>query len=178
MMDGLRTIVTAGSLALVGLLCCAFFVTLRNSESRNLALAFSALFGATLAFVVQTYFELRRTTEVWTASTELTIDRQRKTIRQWRYPFEAVDRMFNDIRATEWLLSVNPHALDADSAMLCRDLTLHDTLSLFAYHSASWNMQTAAYKGSIGTMLMFAPREGPATLVSTEDFPKQLESAG
>src|SRR6267143_275154 len=108
-MDGLRTIMVVGSVTRMALLSCAFFVTLRNSESRNLALAFSALFGATLAFVVQTYFELRRTTEVWTASTEVTIDRQQKTIRQWRYPFDAVDRMFNDIQAIRWLLNVNPH---------------------------------------------------------------------
>jgi hypothetical protein len=86
--------------------------------------------------------------------------------------------MFNDIQAIKWLLTRSPHALDGDRATLCRDLTVHDTLSFLSYYSAGWNMQTATYKGAIGTMLMFAPGEGLATIMHMEDWAQKLESAG
>jgi hypothetical protein len=157
-MDIVKAVLVLGSAALTLSVLCAGYLAFTNSESRNLALAFSALVGGTTAFVVQTYFELRHSKEERIVTTEITIDRAEKRV--WRFMYDrtaahAIRRQVADDRAGIWLAANSPIAFQVDNtARLSRDVVLFEVASLLCDPSTDWKFRPVVYSGGANITLI------------------------
>src|SRR6266481_3630400 len=75
-------------LALLGLgvgLTAAILLAWSSPASKTIAIATATLFGAAVLFLLQLAFELRASEESDFVSVELTVNRAKPVLRQWRY---------------------------------------------------------------------------------------------
>ena len=94
-------------------LAAAIALAWSSPASKTLAISAATLLGAAVLFTLQLVFELRPTEDVDFLSVELTIDRGKPLIRQWRYSPENVSaRLEYEHQVSGWLATNRPAAFD------------------------------------------------------------------
>ena len=121
----------------------------QNAGSRNLALAFGTLVGAIVLVGIQFHFELQGSSSYEDLSTEVTIDRAKPEIRQWKYPPFGGWRMSRDLAASSWLAQTNASAFQSNRDKLTIDFVIFSLVSFFTNEEFDWQLTRTADRGKI-----------------------------
>jgi hypothetical protein len=173
---GLILVITGGLLAIAG----AFMVSWNNAGSRNLALATGTLGAAIVLFLIQLPFELRATEQHDFISVELTLDRSRRIIRQWKYPDHSGWRIHAEINASEAVAQERPDLFAGDRDHLTADMVLFSLILYLASNEFDWQRQTRRFVGAtFGTMVTSQRRSKrtECTVVGEPQLRRLLENA-
>jgi hypothetical protein len=175
------------ALAIVALLVALGAVILfaiPNTASKTIVLATAALSGAALLYLVQLCLELRSTKESDFISVELTIDRTKPVLRQWRYSRESgyptVWRLHYEEDASKWLAQNAPTAFSGDREQLAYDFALAEILLFFARAQFDWQLATTSFKGAKFRMETFEPvsKKDDCAELGPAEFAAALKRAG
>jgi hypothetical protein len=186
------------------LIVAAFLITYENRDSRNLALALSALIGAIVLFWIQLFFELKSTiTYSSTITAQFTVDRGvvpdapinspldvatqsrlARAIRQWPAPI-VIERNAVETEASIWLATHAPQhfhfrkgkAYDSDLySWLVDDFTIFSIINFIATQEPDWQLKRIEHKGTGQTLLLSRPSE--YTAVTVEEVSSSLQRVG
>jgi hypothetical protein len=132
-----------------------------------------------LVFAMQLSFELQASTSYEDISTEITIDRGKPEIRQWKYE-GAGRRMPAEIRASSWLSTNIPAAFELDREKLTVDLVLFSLVSFLVANEFDWQLRKRVYVGkSSGTLMTVqsVSKDSECTIISAEYLKQELSRA-
>jgi hypothetical protein len=147
-----------------------------NRGSRNLALATAGLFGASLFFGMQLWFELRPEVRSDFIVAKLGIDRTKPEIRQWIYSSESGDRITAEVYASNWLAAHRPEAFSGNREKLTSDLVLFSLAYFLQTPGAQyWEVR----RHLLGSVLRFYPTtsERRCTIVTSAEVSSRLLSS-
>jgi hypothetical protein len=180
-MDNLKILLVVGILAMVFTLLSLGSVVWANAGSRNLTLAAAALTSAILFFVIQLAFELRGSEDTDFISVELTIDRAKPEIRQWKYPTHTNWRIHAEIEASDWLKTHMPDLFNTDREKVHNNLVIFSLVSYLASTQYDWQLKSTKFKGSTtGTLTTYQKQSKPheCAIFSQEILDAHLIQAG
>lgn len=121
----------------------------QNAASRSLGLAFGTLFGAIALVGVQLHFELESSSLYEDLSTEVTIDRAKPEIRQWKYPSFGGWRLTRDLDASSWLAQKDASAFQSQCDKLTIDFVIFSLVSFFTNEEFDWQLTRSDVRGKI-----------------------------
>ena len=180
-MDIVRVALVVNVIAVGIALGTGSVVAWQNAGSRNLALATGAVAAAMVLYLIQLPFELRRSVSYDHVSTELTIDRSKPSIRQWKYGDNSAWRIHAETRASSWLTQNNRQAFEQDRAKLTTDLVLFSLVSFLAAEEHDWQLRKVTYTSkSTGSLTTIEPvsKSEECSLVTNMDLQSLLSQAG
>ena len=165
--------------ALMVALGTALVVAWTNRGSSNVVLAVGALVGATGLYGVQLFLELSRTVVQDHVTSDLTIDRQERSIRQWKYPDPtASSRLGWEVPLGRWLGQVSPDAFDGDRERITRDFAVRSLLAFLSSPEYGWLQKRKVFVGSTGKLSHTTGTAGPSTVIGPEVLQGALRKAG
>lgn len=177
----MKTLLLLNSAALAIAGVTALIVAWANRGSSNVVLAVGALIGATALYGVQLSFELRRSAFQDQVSADLTIDREERWIRQWKYSDGMSARVGIEVPLGRWLAQESPQALEGDRTRITRDFALRSLLTFFASAEFDWQLKRTVFVGSSSGTLTFTNTVSTAadsTLIAPGILQQQLQATG
>lgn len=179
----LKPLLIVAGLGLIVALGAAIGFAFQNPASKTIALATATLLGVAALFGLQLFLELRGSEEPDFVSVELTLDRAKPVLRQWRYSAHggsAAGRLTYEEGASAWLAQHSPTAFSGDRERLTYDLALAEILVFFARQQFDWQLATTSFKGSMFGQVTVQPvsKEGDCTQFGPADFAAALRKAG
>jgi hypothetical protein len=160
----------------------AVYIAWENGASRNLGLSTGTLLAAIMLYVVQLGFELRTKTSVSFVGTEVTIDRTKPDIRDWKYQYHPGNtmRFGTENEAAKWLVANNASAFQADRDKLSKDFVVF-SLTALVLGEFDWQARKVSLRTDSGiTLTTYEPVSTPneCVIVKSEQLQQKLEAAG
>lgn len=168
MFDFVRPALWAGGLALIILLLCSAYVVLANAGSRNLGLGLGALFGACIIFAVQLWFELQSTQTITDFPAQFVVDFKDKSIRKHPVVLSEGVGAFVNQEANALMAGANPSFNSDQAHAITRDLAIIYLVTYLIHRQFDWQLDTASYKVTQGTMTTFVGASGPGECAKVE----------
>jgi hypothetical protein len=176
-MDMLRWVVIGGA-ALAIALVAAMRLAWENAGSQTLVLATAALVGASGLFVVQTWFELQKSSTHDQVGMQYTINHETASIGQFSYA--DVIRARSEINASNWLKSTNASAFDDASERVASDFALFSLTYWLASQEFDWQLQRMEFSGEVVpafTIIQPVSPDDEGTVLKEADLKSRLSAA-
>lgn len=178
MLDAVKLALIVNLAALSIVIITTILLAWNNVGSRNLALATGTLLAASVLYVIQLPFELRRTTERDRVTTEFTVDRAKPKIRQWLYVSPG-ERIGAEVGASEWLAQRDAGAFERDREKLTSDFMIVSLIRFLGFKEFDWQLRRVTFGGISGTIGLTQGVSKPheCTEVTHDELASQLERA-
>lgn len=179
-MDVLKLALICNVAAIIIVLVTAGFIAWENTGSRNLVIATGTLLAAMILFITQLSFELRRSISYDQINIELTIDRAKPEIREWKYNSGGW-RIGIETSASSWLANNNSNAFNQDREKLTVDMAIFSLISFLTHELYDWQLKKVIYSGkTTGTLITTNPvsKDDECSSFDVNDLTTRLSEAG